>query len=169
MFKWLINFLKRLFGMEDATTTNTTTPAAQVQSDQVTTGPLTVDEYSRSFFTNRLRDIPVATYKLPAGAKGYGPNGNYSAYKFDPSVYNADRKQLVYSNANSYVDIEGLRIHHPDGTTTAVVPTQMRAWLYALSIDPSSVTNDILGLGSSFLESPRNHVPNVPIYGSFGG
>ena len=132
-------------------------------------GPLTVADYTASFFGGTLAGKVVYAYKLPAGVRGYGPGGAYDKNSFDPRAFDATTGRLLGTKGH-YVDVLTLTRHYPDGSTEVVEPMTMRQWLYGLTIDPACVPkNDLLGQG--IVIAPRGYLRagtyNGP--GSFGG
>lgn len=114
-------------------------------------------DYAASFFSGYMAGVPIRPYTLPAGAKGYGAGGEYDKNAFDPAFYDATRERITAANG-TYVDVPGLKVVFSDGTTSAVTREQMRAWLYGLSIEPSSVNTSGPGglLALAMLNAPRS-------------
>ncbi len=138
-----------------------TQPAKSVQ--------LTAADYAESFFGGHLGAAVAYPYKLPAYAKGYGPNGEYDKNKFDPRAFDAKSERIIGPDG-TYVDVRTLTRHHADGSTAQIEPMTMRQWLYGLTIDPVSVPKDDL-LAQGIVTAPRaylrEHAYTGP--GSFGG
>ncbi len=154
---WLINFLKSLFGIKSAAQTSSTARADQ----------LVPADYSESFFSGRLGNVPIPPYKLPAGARGYGSDGEYTRYAFDPRFYDAAKGRILGSGG-LYIDVATRTRYYPDGATDQVAPEVIRQWLYGLSIDPASVPGDLLSL--ALVNAPRQ-ISRSPLgagQGAFG-
>ncbi len=132
-------------------------------------GPLTVADYTASFFGGTLAGKEVYPYKLPASVRGYGPGGAYDKDCFDPRAFDAASERIIGPDG-TYVDVRTLTRHHADGSTAAIEPMTMRQWLYGLTIDPASVPKDDL-LAMGMVTAPRaylrEHAYNGP--GAFGG
>ncbi len=130
---------------------------------------LTAADYSESFFGGHLGTATVYPYKLPAGAKGYGPDGAYDKDCFDPRAFDAARERIIGTGGN-YVDVRTLTRHLASGETVSIEPMTMRQWLYGLTIDPASVPKGDL-LAQGIVTAPRaylrEHAYTGP--GAFGG
>lgn len=132
------------------------TPAPAPAPAQATTA-LHAADYAASFFSGALAGVPIHPYTLPTGAKGYGAGGAYDKNAYDPAFYDATRERINAANGTC-VDVPGLKVVFTDGTTSAVTREQMRAWLYGLSINPSSVNTSGPGglLALALLNAPRS-------------
>lgn len=131
--------------------------------------PLTAADYSNSFFGGHLGTATVYPYKLPAGVKGYGPDGAYDKDCFDPRAFDAARERIIGTGDN-YVDVRTLTRHLASGEIASIEPMTMRQWLYGLTIDPACVPkNDLLGQG--IVIAPRGYLRGGEYTGpgSFGG
>lgn len=131
--------------------------------------PLTAADYAESFFSGWLAGMPIKPYELPAHIKGYGENGTYDRYKYDPRFYDPATERIVAADG-TFVDIATLTRHFPDGTSDKLAPTTVRQWLYGLSIDPASAASMGL-LAQAMIDAPRSLGQRTPGagQGDFGG
>lgn len=153
---WLINLIKSILGIKSAPAPVPAPASAQASTtagDSGGTGTVLLPEdYAASFFSGRLGSTPIPPYKLPAGARGYGPGGTYDSHSFDPRFYDPATRCILGSDG-TFVDVEQLTRHYPDGSMDKIAPETMRQWLYGLSLDPASVPGDLLSL--ALVNAPR--------------
>ena len=169
---WLINFIRNLFGIKSAAAPPAA-PAGDFGPGPAAVPPRSTPAtpYIESFFSGFLLGTPIKPYQLPLGVRGYGPDGAYDPQSLDPRYYDPVRARILGDNG-VYVDVATSRFIYPDGGSSPVAATQMRMFLYGLSIDPASVH---IGQGDvtahAMLTAPRSlgrHRPGAG-QGGFGG
>ena len=174
----LFDFLSSLFGRGTAGTVPAAAPAAispaptePAAAPAQPTRALTAADYAESFFSGNLAGAPIKPYDLPAGVRGFGPGGRYDPHALDPRYFDAANERIL-ADGGGYVDVRALQFVFSDGSTSPASRTQMRAYLYGLSIDPASVQIGQTGLlAQATLSAPRSIGRGAPGagQGSFGG